>query len=53
MLLEVLSSLTMGFEEAERGTAALAWKGLRAIYPRGYGIGYSHLDGVVEEGLHR
>lgn len=52
MLLELLSALTMSVRKA-KDTAALAWKGLLTVYPRGCGMGYSHLEGVLGEGLHR
>lgn len=46
MVVEVLAALSTGLPRAE-ATAALSWKGLGAVYPRGYGAGYSHLGGVL------
>lgn len=46
--MEVLAALSAGLPGAEEETAALSWKGLGAVYPRGYGEGYSHLGGVLE-----
>lgn len=51
MIVEVLSALTMGLSRA-KDAAASAWNGLRSVYPRGCGMGYSHLGGVGE-GLRR
>ena len=45
MIVEVMSVLSSSLGTSEE-VAALAWKGLRAIYPRGWGVGYSHLGGV-------
>lgn len=50
LVVEVLAALTGGCGRA-RDAAALAWKGLLTVFPRGYGTGYSHLDGVFGEGL--
>ena len=47
MVLEVLSALSFSLTKA-REAAALAWGSMRAVYPRGYGAGYSHLGGVFE-----
>lgn len=47
LIVEVMSVLSMGLARAEEA-AALAWKGLTTVYPRGFGTGYSHLGGVVE-----
>lgn len=46
MIKEVLAALFSGLSRADE-VAALAWKGLGAVYPRGYGMGYSHLGGVL------
>ncbi|CAM9655803.1 unnamed protein product [Pylaiella littoralis] len=46
MIVEVLAALSTGLPRAE-ATAALSWKGLGVVYPRGYGAGYSHLGGVL------
>ncbi|CAB1096440.1 unnamed protein product [Ectocarpus sp. CCAP 1310/34] len=46
MVVEVLAALSAGLPRSEEG-AVLSWKGLRAVYPRGYGAGYSHIGGVV------
>ena len=51
MVTEVLAALCSGLPRAEEA-AALSWKGLGALYPRGYGAGYSHLGGVLA-GLRR
>ncbi|CAN0251860.1 unnamed protein product [Ectocarpus sp. 4 AP-2014] len=46
MVVEVLAALSAGLPRSEEA-AVLSWKGLRAVYPRGYGAGYSHIGGVV------
>lgn len=46
MITEVLAALSSDLPRAE-DAAALSWKGLGAVYPRGYGTGYSHLGGVL------
>lgn len=46
MVVEVLAALSAGLPRSEEA-AVLSWKGLRAVYPRGYGAGYSHVGGVV------
>lgn len=51
MIMEVMSALFVGLGCSE-DVAALTWKGMRTVYPRGNGMGYSHLGGVVE-GLRR
>ncbi|CBJ25714.1 expressed unknown protein [Ectocarpus siliculosus] len=46
MVVEVLAALSAGLPRSEEA-AVLSWKGLRAVYPRGYGAGYSRVGGVV------
>ena len=46
MITEVMAALSSGLPRAEEA-AGLAWKGLGAVYPRGYGTGYCHLGGVI------
>lgn len=51
LIIEMLSVLSACLGRS-RETAALAWKGMCMVYPRGWGVGYSHLGGVLE-GLRR
>ncbi|CAN0318090.1 unnamed protein product, partial [Ectocarpus fasciculatus] len=46
MVVEVLAALSAGLPRSQEA-AVLAWNGLRAVYPRGYGASYSHVGGVI------